>query len=568
MKPRKHQAQFMEVIRRIQAGEDIRKIILSVTPGGGKSFIPIVAGKLIESGHADAIAWIVPRQSLQVQGEGEFIDPLSRRLFNHRLMVRASTNDVDPCRGTNGFITTYQALGVDDHKTVIQEFSRKRYILILDEYHHVEDGGIWHDALEPLFKMAKYAVLMTGTLERGDGKPIAFTEYRNKKPVLTSDRNTEVIRYSRMDALKERAILPIIFHVSDGEFSWMDKRGSVKSVDCFDDAKNGEMAGALYTALNTDFAYRLLYESIDHFADVRKKNPGAKMLVVTADYKQAKTISEMLRSGAKRFRVDIATSHKAKEANAAIKKFKAGQLDILVTIAMAYEGLSVPSVSHICCLTHIRSTPWIEQMVARGVRIDPCAGPYSSQVCHVFAPMDKKFLEIMKRIKNEQISSLKTPMNDDHDFELATIPGDGDGTGGRQSVVPIGAEYIGQYDHYVGLDGVSHDDHWPYQPQETPSEKEARLRSEIDRHVKAYARENGYKPHRINAEIKKHMGKARENMQIYDLERLQSHLRRSYPIGVCRPVNQSPVKHTPRDRKRVDSRPEQLRPVAEQMTFF
>ena len=66
MKPRKHQAQFMEVIRRIQAGEDIRKIILSVTPGGGKSFIPIVAGKLIESGHADAIAWIVPRQSLHL----------------------------------------------------------------------------------------------------------------------------------------------------------------------------------------------------------------------------------------------------------------------------------------------------------------------------------------------------------------------------------------------------------------------------------------------------------------------------------------------------------------------
>lgn len=567
MKPRKHQAEFIETISRIQAGEDIRKAVLSVTPGGGKSFIPIVAGKLIQSGHADALAWIVPRQSLQVQGEGEFIDPLSRRLFNHNLSVRASTNDVDPCRGTNGFITTYQALGVDDDKTVIHEFSRKRYILIMDEYHHVEEGGVWHDALDPLFRMAKYRVLMTGTLERGDGKPIAFTEYKNKKPVLASDRHTEIIRYSRVDALKEKAILPIVFHLSDGEFSWKDKVGIVKAVSCFEDTENRDLAGALYTALNTDFAYRLLYEAVDHFQQHRKRVQSAKMLVVTADYKQAKAISEMLHSGAKSLRVDIATSHKLQAANVAIKKFKAGQIDILVTIAMAYEGLSVPAVSHICCLTHIRSTPWIEQMVARGVRIDPCAGPYGSQICHVFAPQDKKFVEIMKRIKNEQIASLRT--SDDHgknDFELAQIPGDGTGEG-RQFVTPIGSVYTGVYDHYIGCDGPI-EPMQPTMPIETPSEKEDRIRADIDSHVKAYARENGYKPQRINAEIKKHMGKARDNMTLYDLERLHRHLTSAYPIGVKYPVAETVVKHPPRERKRVDQRPVPLRPVSQQMTFF
>ena len=567
MKPRKHQAQFIEVINRIQAGEDIRKIILSVTPGGGKSFIPIVAGKLIESGHADALAWIVPRQSLQAQGEGEFLDPLSRRLFNNKLMVRASTNDVDPCRGTNGFITTYQALGVDDHKTVINDFSKKRYILILDEYHHVEDGGIWHDALEQLFMMAKYAVMMTGTLERGDGKPIAFTDYRNKRPVLVSDIHTAIIRYSRRDALREKAILPIAFHVSDGEFRWRDNAGEIKGVDSFDDAKNGEIAGALYTALNTDFAYRILYESIDHFKEHRRIIPGAKMLVVTADYKQAQTISEMLHAGARPLKIDIATSHKPKEANLAIKKFKAGQIDILVTIAMAYEGLSVPAVSHICCLTHIRSTPWIEQMVARGVRIDPCAGPYGSQICHIFAPSDKKFVEIMKRIKNEQIASLKTSNDPEkNDFELAKIPGDGTGEG-RQFVTPIGSVYTGISDHYIGCDGPI-EPMQPTMPIETPSEKEDRLRAEIDSHVKTYSRENGYKPQRINAEIKKHMGKARDNMALYDLERLQIHLASAYPIGAKYPVAETVVKHPPRERKRVDQRPVPLRPVFQQMTFF
>ncbi len=49
---------------------------------------------------------------------------------------------------------------------------------------------------------------------------------------------------------------------------------------------------------------------------------------------------------------------------------------ILVTVAMAYEGLDVPEVAVVAALTHIRSRPWLEQMVARATRVDPNAGPY------------------------------------------------------------------------------------------------------------------------------------------------------------------------------------------------
>ena len=74
----------------------------------------------------------------------------------------------------------------------------------------------------------------------------------------------------------------------------------------------------------------------------------------------------------------IAEKTKALEAElAALKEFQArraawllGKLDVLVTVAMAYEGLDIPAVSHLICLTRIRSTPWIEQMTARANRID------------------------------------------------------------------------------------------------------------------------------------------------------------------------------------------------------
>jgi type I site-specific restriction endonuclease len=38
---------------------------------------------------------------------------------------------------------------------------------------------------------------------------------------------------------------------------------------------------------------------------------------------------------------------------------------VLVTVAMAYEGMDCPEVSHVVALTHIRSRPWLEQMIAR-----------------------------------------------------------------------------------------------------------------------------------------------------------------------------------------------------------
>ena len=37
---------------------------------------------------------------------------------------------------------------------------------------------------------------------------------------------------------------------------------------------------------------------------------------------------------------------------------------------MAYEGLDVPEVAVVAALTHIRSRPWLEQMVARATRVD------------------------------------------------------------------------------------------------------------------------------------------------------------------------------------------------------
>ena len=95
---RQHQTDFDRTISTILAGSPVRDIVAHVTPGGGKSTLPIQSGRLITAGLADRLCWIAPRASLQDQAERNFIDPFFRRMFGHRLVIRSSTNEYDPCQ--------------------------------------------------------------------------------------------------------------------------------------------------------------------------------------------------------------------------------------------------------------------------------------------------------------------------------------------------------------------------------------------------------------------------------------------------------------------------------------
>jgi hypothetical protein len=78
---RQHQQEFEAIVDSIIDGNSVNKMLCKVTPGGGKSAIPIITGKLISRGLVDKILWICPRMVLQVQGERNFIDPFFRAMF-------------------------------------------------------------------------------------------------------------------------------------------------------------------------------------------------------------------------------------------------------------------------------------------------------------------------------------------------------------------------------------------------------------------------------------------------------------------------------------------------------
>ena len=69
-------ASLVAAIAQDGAGE-VTDILAAVTPGGGKSLLPVIAAaRLMEARLIERIIWVVPRDSLRLQAEEAFADPL------------------------------------------------------------------------------------------------------------------------------------------------------------------------------------------------------------------------------------------------------------------------------------------------------------------------------------------------------------------------------------------------------------------------------------------------------------------------------------------------------------
>jgi superfamily II DNA or RNA helicase len=531
---RKHQQQFNNTIDGIINGSKVRTIYCHCTPGSGKSLLPVIAGKLIEVGLADKLMWAAPRLSLLEQGEREFINPVWCEAFGHQLNVRSSTNEINPSRGLGGFCTTLQAVGLDEG-ILRDEFQRYRYILIIDEGHHIAVDSLWEKKFTELWEMASYRIFLSGTLERGDDSRIAFIPYRGNGrvaiPYLQTGEKTAVIQYTRTDALEEKAIIPLAFHLSDGHAEWEDKRGRTVRVSSLDKMSEEDANKALYTALKTEYADDLLSHGIAHWQEHRQKYKSAKCIVVTSNITEAKR--HIARLGNISARCDIATSDDSATALKVINKMKAGKLDVLVSVAMCYEGLNIPEISHIICLTRIRSVPWIDQMCARANRLDPAAGSYDEQIGHIFAPADPLFKQVMARIEKEQLPILQLRNSsrpwsrevgeDSGGFRLELAPG---------GIKPLSSAMTGKREMLLGQKEV---------PEKTSSEIEKDLLGQIENHIRLYAFNNRMNPKRLNSEVYQSMGKKRREMTIPELEKCLAHILQIYPLSFVRGTGKSRV---------------------------
>lgn len=654
---RVHQRRLLEIVERIAQGEErARDILAAVTPGGGKSLLPVIAAaRLVGAGVVERVVWIVPRDSLRLQAEEAFADPVWRRHLGHALSVRAADNGRDPSRGLAGYVTTYQAIAAAP-ALHLAEARRWRTLVVTDEVHHLpaledapdeeaiaaapaaapdepapdlfavaapetgpdpardpdgapaaEDASAWSAALAPVLGAAQLRLHLSGTLERADGRAILWLPYRRSR-VAAKAREVDldapgwrVIGYSRAQALRDRAVLPVTFGALDGEARWSVRAERAAAAEGEPDAEgritlgphrlSGAMPSettrpALFAALRTEFAEALLRESFIALTELRAERrarlgPKAarglgKLLVVAPDQACARRYLEMVRGWLPPARAErearLATSSE-RDAHETLAAFRlTPEPSILVTVAMAYEGLDAPEVAVVAALTHIRSRPWLEQMIARATRIDPHAGPVDAQRALVFHPDDPLFARFRHRIETEQgtlarprgrkrpaldlplwLAAERAALREAEGPEL--LPLDSRATGLRYATLRPGPEFAEarpemQAEAHLDIEA------WPLAPAGpdgdpgaapapplTPSAVERRLRSRLaDAVARQVVEDEGgaaagrgagqlafgpHAAHRYNAVLKRVTGRGRGEMGLAELEAALAWLERN-----------------------------------------
>ena len=536
MKLRRHQWELENICKEILDGRKLTDIVCAVTPGGGKSLLPqILVARLIPA-VADALCWIVPRSVLQDQGARGFQNPSHRALLGHRLEAMMTTNQANPTKGCAAYVTTYQALAAATRKVNAKEFRRKRYILVLDEPHHLEEGGVWHEAIQPLYDRAVLRVLMSGTFDRGEGTPIAFLPYTNTDQGDRIDWNhTEsraVIRYTLADALREQACIDLTVHYANCQATWLDTQGIEHHVESLAHAGT-HTAAALLTALKTEAALELLNTGVKDWQVYRTSHPRSKLLVVAANIEQAQKYTVWLQS--RGVPAKIATSDDSTAAYQAIKAFKrqgSGAVDCLITVSMAYEGLDVPAITHLICLTHIRTKPWIEQVVHRATRMDPLAGPYAGQQAYIYAPDDRPFRECLEYILAQRNKAIAGSQSSSQAL------GDEVSLNG-QGLLPLTERVESSIQPlHSGVLEMSNQALWanlhrPAQSeiyQETPKERLDRLRKQIEKHVRTHEQSRRLTHGTVNRAVYSQFKKSRSSMTEPELNKVMKWVRKAYPI--------------------------------------
>lgn len=435
---REPQLKLLNELRDLHPGLlSTRKLIaVHSWPGTGKSALPVIAAHvLIQRNLVDKVVIAVPRLTLKEQGAKAFLSPTFRELLGHRMEIREAGNEPNPARDTAGYVTTYDAIRADQAGVHRDYFRSKRCLLALDECHHVAEGSPTHKSLQPLFDLSAFCLLLTGSIDRNLEERIALLRYSGPPGGrLFPDVD---ISYGLAKAIAARAVIPAEFHQLDGQVSYIDRTGQQVWLGTLmnDDEESRD---GIYAALKTEYATELLSRCVSHWKSYRVNHPRSLLLVVCASKKQAGLIHDHMRQ---QLGIDsaIATSDDSAAAQAAIKRFRdRGEPAVLITVQMAYEGLDVPPITHVACLTHIRSFPWLMQMFGRATRFDPEAGPWSSQKAFLFVPDDVQMQQAIEYVRNEQAIGI-TEQGDE-------AGGDGTGTGdsgtggsspGVTTVVPL-----------------------------------------------------------------------------------------------------------------------------------
>lgn len=395
---RKHQQRARDVVDEIAKGKRPGSKITTagVTPGGGKTLMAaIFAGGMADYGLIDQVLVVVPNDPLRRQMLEGFHD--HQRGLDRFLSASSSQRTIAGTGRPFGQCVTYQRLTSERSAAKLAKWTaKKRTLVIFDECHHLCEDKAWERGAGRILEASSHGLFMSGTLGRWDEEKIPFIRYDASNKVVVD------IRYTRADALSEQAILPVEFKLVDAGV--MYSHASVPHDTSLSRATAKEQARALKTALKSaDYVADFISTALGDWERYREQYYPSSAIVVCHSQEAARRAMRHVSHAFPKHRAALSLSDDGTKADRAIKRFRSGDVTVLVTVRKAYEGLDVPNASHLVYLGDSRSWPFLDQVIARVTRFNKNSTlSWSDQRGYVYTPADLRVHEYINNMMAEQ----------------------------------------------------------------------------------------------------------------------------------------------------------------------
>ncbi len=397
--------------------EQDKHFLINAAPGAGKTICAaVIAKQLINEDLIDRVIVIAPRKAVVRQWSSEF------KTVTGRNMLQITGADEEPEEYGLDLCATWSAVqGLLDGLQAVCK--KDKTLVICDEHHHAAVEAAWGDGANGAFSNAKYAIILTGTPIRSDGRESVWLAYDDQGLISHHSEGTYTLTYG--EAVDLEYCRPITFHRHDGKFSVkLDAgesicvsgqvqtelndglkriKGLQQALDYYKLActptylPNGKADTASYQA-------SLLEWSISKLNDLRLRMPNAGGLIIAPNILVAEYMAELLEvlDGEK----PVLVHNRVGNPEGKISAFRNSKKRWIVSVAMISEGVDIPRLRVLTYLPNAQTELSFRQAMGRVVRN---FGPNDDTRAYVVMPTHRVFEEYARRVEMEMSPTAGKP---------------------------------------------------------------------------------------------------------------------------------------------------------------
>ena len=395
-----------------------RHFIINAAPGSGKTIAACeIARELFERKEIDRVIVIAPRSEIVNQWAADF-----QRVTGHFMSkVTAADGDiqnlgVDVCAtwsAVQGLLDAFQAV-----------CNSARVLVICDEHHHAAVEAAWGNSADSAFANAVFALILTGTPIRSDGKHSVWLSHDDAGSIDHPDEGTYTLTYG--EAVDLEYCRPVTFHRHEGKFT-IDLDGGesidVSSHKPADLTRDLKRIPGLQTALNfyrlacapqfgkdgmtpLDDGYQatMLEWGSQKLDELRHRMPEAGGLVIAPNIAMAEYMAKLIEAIEGEAPM-VVHSHKG-NPDSRIKAFRNTDKRWIVSVAMISEGVDIKRLRVLIYLPNALTELAFRQAIGRVVRT---MGPDDDTRAYVIMPSTELLESYARRVEQEMSPIARKP---------------------------------------------------------------------------------------------------------------------------------------------------------------